>query len=63
MLDKTEKIAFSTAEACAAAGIGKTTLFAAIGSGALRSRKLGQKRLILRDDLLAWLRAQPEDQR
>lgn len=59
MNDSPDKIAFSTAEACFASGVGKTKLFAALGSGDLKSRLIGRKRIILREDLLEWLRGQP----
>lgn len=55
----TEKLAFSPKEATEAAAIGKTFLYAAIKSGDLKSRKLGRKRLILREDLHEWLKGLP----
>jgi excisionase family DNA binding protein len=54
-----EKLAYSPREATEAASVGKTRLYAAIASGALKSRKLGRKRLILRDDLQSWLKELP----
>lgn len=54
-----EKLAYSTKEAAEAAGIGKTTLFAALAAGVLKSRKVGRKRVILREDLMAWLLGLP----
>ena len=39
------------------AGIGRTTLYKAIGSGALSSLKIGNRRLITVDALKAWLTA------
>ncbi|WP_020085696.1 excisionase family DNA-binding protein [Hyphomicrobium zavarzinii] len=54
--DNTERIAYRPKEACKAAGVGKTCLYEALKSGALRSRLMGRKRLIMRDDLQAWLK-------
>ncbi len=55
----TEKLAYSPKEATEAAPVGKTFLYEAIKSGALKTRKMGRKRLILRDDLAAWLKGLP----
>lgn len=52
-----EPLAVSPAEAARLAGIGRTTLYEAIGSGALRSLKLGKRRLITIDALREWLAA------
>ena len=49
----------SIAEACAAAGIGRTKLYEAIADGRLKARKLGKRTLILRDDLRQFLAALP----
>ena len=55
-----ERIAYTVAEAIEALGIGRTTLNAAIGSGELKTRKLGRRTLILARDLDAWLGALPD---
>ncbi|WP_084807702.1 helix-turn-helix domain-containing protein [Bradyrhizobium sp. NAS80.1] len=52
-------LAFTIAEACQVARVGRSNLSAAIHSGALRARKLGVKTLILRDDLRVWLETFP----
>ncbi len=39
------------------AGVGRTTLYAAIGSGGLKSIKIGKRRLIAVEALRAWLLA------
>jgi len=50
----------SVAEACAIAGLGRTKIYEAIGSGALKARKFGKRRIILRSGLHAFLAALPE---
>jgi excisionase family DNA binding protein len=50
----------SVTEACAVAGIGRTKIYEAISSGALKARKFGKRRIILRSDLHAFLAALPE---
>ena len=49
--------AYTVARALVASGIGKTKLYEELNSGRLRSFMLCGRRLILRDDLIAWLRA------
>jgi excisionase family DNA binding protein len=49
----------SVAEACAIAGIGRTKIYEAISSGALKARKFGKRRIILRSDLQAFLTELP----
>ena len=48
-------LAVAPAEAARLAGVGRTTLYAALSSGALPSLKLGRRRLIKLDALRAWL--------
>ena len=50
----------SIVEACTIAGIGRTKIYEAISSGALKARKFGKRRIILRGDLHAFLAALPE---
>jgi excisionase family DNA binding protein len=50
-----ERLAVSTAEAARLAGVGRTTIYEAIGSGALRSLKIGKRRLILIVSIREWL--------
>jgi excisionase family DNA binding protein len=47
-------------EACAVARVGRNNLYRAIQTGALRAKKLGNKTLILTDDLRAWLKNLPD---
>ena len=53
----THRLAVSPAEAARLAGVGRTTLYEAIGSGALRSLKIGKRRLITVESLRNWLTA------
>ena len=53
------RLAFSIAEACAVAGIRRTTLYKEIRSGDLRAVKIGGRTVILADDLRLWLKGRP----
>lgn len=56
------KLAYTVAEAAAAAGVGTKTIYAAIRSGDLDHRWLtAQKLLIPRAGLLAWIETLPLD--
>ena len=52
--------AYTVTGALAATGIGKTKLYEELNAGRLKSFLLCGRRLILRDDLIAWLRAARE---
>ena len=52
-------LAYSIAEACAAARAGRTALYQAINSGELRAVKRGRRTLILKEDLSRWLANHP----
>jgi excisionase family DNA binding protein len=47
-----DRISYSPAEAAAAVGVGRTTIYELISSGQLRSCNLGRRRLISRSALL-----------
>ena len=52
-------LAYSVAEACSAARAGRTAIYEAIKSGALRAVKRGRRTLVLADDLRHYLEALP----
>ncbi len=52
-------LAYSVEEAAARANCGRTTVFAAIKSGALKARKIGRRTIILDEDLRRWLVSLP----
>ena len=50
-----EKLSFTIPETCAASGLGRTSIYGAINSGALKSVRVCGRRLVLRPDLEAFL--------
>lgn len=50
-----ERLAYSIADACAALSLGKTTVYALIGEGKLRTRKVGGRTLIPAASLHAFI--------
>lgn len=55
-----EKLVYTTKEAAAALGIGRTTLWKAISDGRLTALKLGSRTLIPADALRNWLASLPQ---
>jgi hypothetical protein len=53
------KLAYSIDEIPAVASIGRTKVFAEIGSGRLKARKIGRRTVVLADDLAEYLAALP----
>ena len=52
---KLTPLAYSIAEACALSSVGRTTLYAAIARGDLKTHKVGRRTLISAQDLKSWL--------
>ncbi len=56
----THKLGFSIKESCRASGLGRTTIYEAIGAGELIAKKAGRRTIILPKDLEAYLESLPE---
>jgi excisionase family DNA binding protein len=56
----TKQLAYTIAEACAAARIGKTAIYAFIKSGALKAVKCGRRTLIPADELERFIANLPQ---
>lgn len=54
------ELAISIIEAAKRTGLGRSSIYEAIGRGDLKIRKNGRRSLILVDDLKAWVSAMPE---
>jgi excisionase family DNA binding protein len=51
--------AYRIRDVCSRTGLGRTTVYAAIKSGALKALKCGRRTLVLATDLEAWLGTLP----
>lgn len=60
MTDNSGRLAYRIEDAAAATGIGRSSLYELISTGRLRSIKAAGRRLILADDLRAFLESQRE---
>jgi excisionase family DNA binding protein len=56
---KEGRLAYSVSEACQLVGVGRTTLYAAIKLGALKTHKVGRRTLVTHDALTLWLKSLP----
>ena len=54
------KISYTIPEFCAATGIGRTRVYAALAAGQLKARKYGKRTIILAEDGRAFLASLPE---
>jgi excisionase family DNA binding protein len=54
-----ESRAYSIAEACAIAGVRRTTLYKNIRAGKLRAIKIGRRTFFFQDDIRRWLEGMP----
>jgi excisionase family DNA binding protein len=54
-----DPLAYRVGDACRILGIGRTTLYAAIKRGEIKSQKVGRRTLIPAEALKLWLNSRP----
>jgi excisionase family DNA binding protein len=54
-----QREALSISEVCTAVGVGRTKIYEAIANRDLKARKIGNRTLILKDDLRQFLESLP----
>jgi excisionase family DNA binding protein len=58
-MTSSERFGYAVSEAAEVSGVGRTVLYDEIRAGRLTARKIGRRTVILRDDLMRWLRERP----
>lgn len=56
---RSNRLAYSIAEACGLLSVGRTTLYAAIKRGDLKTHKIGRRTLVTAEALQLWLEGPP----
>ena len=59
-MSELRKLAYSIAELCAMAGVGRSFLYEEVKAGHLVVTKAGRRSIVLHDDAVAWLTALPK---
>jgi len=60
MAEQIRKLAYSIAELCATAGVGRSFLYEEVKAGHLVLTKAGRRSIVLHDDAIAWLTKLPK---
>jgi hypothetical protein len=60
MPEQFRKLAYSIAELCEMAGVGRSFLYEEVKAGHLVVTKAGRRSIVLHDDAVAWLTALPK---
>jgi excisionase family DNA binding protein len=59
-MSELHKLAYSIAELCEMAGVGRSFLYEEVKAGRLVVTKAGRRSIVLRDDAVAWLSGLPK---
>jgi excisionase family DNA binding protein len=59
-MSELRKLAYSIAELCEMAGVGRSFLYEEVKAGHLVVTKAGRRSIVLRDDAVAWLSGLPK---